>query len=221
MFIFSVKADKRKICIVLAAVLVVVTSVIVVLKLRSNKPSAECAGVKYTLCAATNEERVAFFSQFGWQVEPEPIEIKEVTIPATFNDVYMNYNKIQKEQGLDLMPYAGKACKQWVYEVVNYPNEPDVRGTILVVDNRVIGGDLSTTAVDGFMTGFQGEHPSNDILNPKPSSSALTSSKAAVSSKAAASSKAASSKASSSKPAASSKKPSTSSAIPANAWPTD
>ena len=248
MFIFSVKADKRKICVILAAILLVVTAAVVLTKVHNSKPTAECAGVRYTLSAATNEERVAFFGQFGWKVAAEPIEIKDVTIPATFNNVYTNYNNIQKDQGLDLTPYAGKTCKQWVYAVTNYPQNTDVRATILVVDNRVIGGDLSTAALDGFMTGFKGEQVSDDMLeqmltSSAPSSAAPAASKAPASSKAPAASKApASSKApaaskapvaskapASSKAPAASKSPASavqanpkaSSAIPANAWPTD
>jgi len=192
MLIFSIKADKKKMFIVLAVLLLTVTLSIVLTKLHNSSPTAECAGVKYTLTAATNEDRVSFFSQFGWKVDSEPVEIKEVVIPTKFNDVYISYNNIQKEQGLDLEPYAGKSCHQWVYTVKNYPQNTAVRATILVLNNRVIGGDLSTTALDGFMTGFQGEQESADYsMDLK-----LTSSPA-------------------------SKAPAASSAIPANAWPTD
>jgi hypothetical protein len=192
MYTISIKADKKKMFIVLAVILLAVTSVIVLTKLHNSKPSAECAGVKYTLSAATNEERVAFFSQFGWKVDSEPVEIKDVVIPAKFNDVYISYNNIQKEQGLDLEPYAGKTCRQWIYSVKNYPQNVDVRATLLVYNNIVIGGDLSTTALDGFMTGFQGEQESADYsIDMNMSSSAA------------------------------SKSPAASSAIPANAWPTD
>lgn len=263
MFVFSIKADRRKICVILAAVLLVVTAAIVLTKVHNAAPNAEAAGVKYSLSAATNEERVAFLAQFGWKVNAEPTETKDVAIPQKFDDVYDNYNRIQKDQGLDLTPYAGKTCKQWVYTVTNYPQNPDVRATMLIYGNRVIGGDLSTVALDGFMTGFFGEQASNDTLTrsssapaaSKPAasskaassqaaSSKTASSKAAASSQAAsskaasskaASSQSASSKAASSKPAASKSasskaasaasaqeaKPKASSAIPANAWPTD
>lgn len=195
MFIFSVKASKKKIFIVLAVILLVVTSVIVIQKFINTEPKVSSGGNEYVLCAKTNEDRITFLEQFGWKVNPEPIEIKDVTIPAEFNDVYIQYNNVQKEQGLDLEPYAGKCCKQWVYSVKNYPQQPDMHATILVFENKVIGGDLSTAALDGFMTGFNGEKPSNDYslttLNPDPD---------AVEDNA---------------------KPKVSSEIPANAWPTD
>ncbi len=238
MFIVSVKADKKKICVILAVILLVVTSAVVLVKLHNSSPTAECAGVKYTLSAATNEERVSFFSQFGWKVETEPIEIKDVVIPEKFDDVYTNYNAIQKDQGLDLTPYSGKTCKQWVYSVTNYPQSPDVRGTILVYDNRVIGGDLSTVALDGFMTGFRGEQMSDDMLQQTRTSSAPASALPAASAAPESSAAPAASKAPSASVAPKENpnnpnnpnnpdneeneaKPKASSAIPTNAWPTD
>lgn len=225
MFIFSVKADKRKICVILAVILLIVTSAIVLTKLHNSSPTAECAGIKYSLSAGTNAERVSFFSQFGWKVETEPVEIKDVAIPETFNDVYTNYNIIQKDQGLDLTQYAGKTCKQWVYSVTNYPESPDVRGTILVYDNRVIGGDLSTVALDGFMTGFRGEQVSDDILQQMRVSSApasaLPASSAPAASAAPASSAVSSAPKENEENGANEAQPKASSTIPANAWPTD
>lgn len=194
MFIFSVKASKRKMFIGLAALLLIVTGAIVLTKMHNSKPIASAAGMKYNVSASTNEERVAFLEQFGWKVTAEPVEIKEVTIPEKFDDVYTNYNNIQKEQGLDLAPYAGKTCKQWIYAVTNYPQIPEVRATLLVYSNRVVGGDLSTAALDGFMTGFTGEQLSSDSLKLLQSSSPASEAEA---------------------------KPSVSSEIPANAWPTD
>ena len=195
MFVFSVKASKKKFFIVLAVILLVVTSIIVVNKVHNSQPTATSDGKSYVLSAGTNEERVAFLQQFGWKVNPEPIEIKDVAIPQEFSDVYVQYNNVQKEQGLDLEPYAGKTCKQWVYCVTNYPQVTDIRASLLVFDNKVVGGDLSTAELDGFMTGFNGEKPSNDYslttMNPNPN---------AVEDNA---------------------KPKVSSEVPANAWPTD
>ena len=59
------------------------------------------ANQKYSLKAETNDERIGFLQQFGWTVNAEPIEISEVTIPRTFNEVYEKYNEIQKQQGMD------------------------------------------------------------------------------------------------------------------------
>ena len=107
---------------------------------------------------ATNEERITFFSQFGWQINPEPIEVKEIIIPQEFDEVYENYNSIQKQQGLDLELYKGMRAKFWSYEILNYPGYENsdgvIRGNLLIYDGIVIGGDVSDIRLDGFMHTF-------------------------------------------------------------------
>ena len=209
MFVISVKTGKRKIVAVLAAVLVVVTAAVVVVKLAHSAPAADSGNKKYSLAASTNEQRIAFFKQFGWEVKAQPVADGEVAIPQKFDDVYVKYNNIQQEQGLDLTPYAGKTCHQWVYEVTNFPEQEIMRGTLLVYNGAVVGGDLCTPALDGFMTGFDGQLDSNDYGVNEPTlargeNDALTMAPA----------KQASSAVEEAKPKASSE-------IPANAWPTD
>ena len=214
MFIFSFKHNRRKTVAVLAVLLVAATAAVVVTSLRSAPPQAVNSGRKYSLSASTNDQRVAFFKQFGWTVSPEPIDAGDVTIPEKFGDVYISYNNIQKEQGLDLLPYAGKTVQQWIYAVTNYPQQETMRGTMLVYNGRVVGGDLSTPQLDGFMTGFDGKvnedlsRCSGEVLPGRDGTGTLT----GVSSAAAANANS-SSVVEASHPA--------SSAIPANAWPTD
>ena len=212
MFVFSFKHNRRKTVAVLAVLLVAVTAVIVIAGLRGAAPQAVSSGRKYSLSASTNDQRVAFFKQFGWTVTPEPVDAGEVTVPEKFGDVYISYNNIQKEQGLDLLPYAGKTVQQWIYAVTNYPQQETMRGTLLVYNGRVVGGDLSTPQLDGFMTGFDGKtnddltRCSGEVLPGRDSTGALTGISSAASGGASSAEEA-------SKPA--------SSAVPANAWPTD
>lgn len=103
----------------------------------------------------TNEERIAFLQSFSWTVEEEPADMREVVIPAVFNDVYTAYNAMQNAQGFDLKPYAGEKCTQYRYIITNYPDYSDtVYATLLVFEDRIIGGDVSADAADGFMHGF-------------------------------------------------------------------
>ena len=90
-------------------------------------------------------------------MEEEPLEVKEIIIPAEFDDVYEKYNDIQKEQGFDLTAYCSKRVKKWTYKVTNYPNYEGsdcIRATLLVFDGKVIGGDVCSVELDGFMHGF-------------------------------------------------------------------
>ena len=128
--------------------------------LRHNKGMYGISAAKtgeLSLKASTAEERIAFLSQYGWSVEEEPLEVKEIIIPAEFDDVYEKYNAIQKEQGFDLTAYCSKRVKKWTYKVTNYPNYEGsdcIRATLLVFDGKVIGGDVCSVELDGFMHGF-------------------------------------------------------------------
>ena len=102
----------------------------------------------------TGEQRVAFLTGFGWEVEANAVETREVMIPAEFDDVYTAYNVMQLSQGFDLRPYAGEVCTQYKYKINNYPDEPEVYATLLVYGELIIGGDVACAELDGFMHGF-------------------------------------------------------------------
>lgn len=111
--------------------------------------------IKYT-GIKTNEDRIAFLSQFGWEVGSDALESEEVVIPAEFDQVLLSYNELQKQQGLDLTKYRRKTVMRYTYLVSNYP---DYRGTVyanlLIYRNRVIGGDICSAEVtEGFVHGF-------------------------------------------------------------------
>ena len=113
------------------------------------------------MAAADAGERLAFIDQFGWKVKEDPVEIAEVIVPETFDEVYEKYNTLQIEQGLDLTPYQGKRVKRWTYEVTNYPDyDGTVYISLLVYKDKVIGGDVCSADVNGFVHGF--EAPESD-----------------------------------------------------------
>ncbi len=120
-----------------------------------SMPAAAHDKITYTKIK-TNEDRIAFLLQFGWQVNPEPYETEEISFPAEFDQVISAYNELQKEQGLDLSKYRRKTVTRYTYEVTNYPNCKDtVYATVLIYRNRVIGGDLCSANRDGgFVHGF-------------------------------------------------------------------
>ncbi|RPF48107.1 uncharacterized protein DUF4830 [Hydrogenoanaerobacterium saccharovorans] len=106
--------------------------------------------------AKTEKDRLEFISQFGWETEKEPEEIAEIVIPEKFDEVYDKYNKLQKSQNFNLEKFKGKRCKRYTYKITNYPECPDfARINILVLEGKVIGGDVCSTELDGFMHGFE------------------------------------------------------------------
>lgn len=154
MFVYSVKSSKIKVVLLIA--LCVLATVAFLLASSMEKKSANQGGIN--LKANNSEQRVAFLSQFGWEISPDPIEVSEVIIPSEFDNTYENYNKIQKENAFDLEKYKGMRVKRWTYEIKNYPGYPSdsgcIRANILVYDGLVIGGDVSSVELNGFMHGF-------------------------------------------------------------------
>ncbi len=157
MFVVSIKSDKLKVILIfcLVAALAVIGGLTYV-SMTEVAPAAKIGGV--VMKADSAEERIAFFSQFGWEITEEPTSVKEILIPTEFDDTYTQYNEIQKNQGLDLEPFKGVRVKQWCYEIRNYPGYENsdglIQGTILVYDGVVVGGDVCSLELDGFMHGF-------------------------------------------------------------------
>ena len=104
----------------------------------------------------TPEDRVMLLNSYGWQIEKDPVEFMEVQIPKEFDATYAQYNEIQKEQGFNLEKYAGKHVMKYSYYVKNHPSGEDkVIATILVYKNKLIGGDVASAQLDGFIHGLE------------------------------------------------------------------
>lgn len=94
-----------------------------------------------------------FLKEYGWETEDEVKESREITIPAVFDQVYKNYNNIQIEAGLDLLPYCGKKGIRYTYVITNYPldvGEP-VYANVICIDGVPVAGDIMTVSMSGFM----------------------------------------------------------------------
>ena len=117
----------------------------------------------------TNEDRVAYLADFGWQVSPEPIATQEMLIPKEMDESYNEYLALQSGQvdiliiptgeqsgqGFDLEKYAGKRAKRYTYEITNYPTgEAGVQVNLLIYKNTVIAGEVLSPQLDGFLHGL-------------------------------------------------------------------
>lgn len=154
MFVVTARLNKKKILI---CILILAAIAAVVLVLTGSGRKAQAASLpKLTAKVKSNEQRVSYLQGLGWEVSQTPLEEQEVTIPKTFNEIYTSYNELQKAQGFDLTDYAGLRVTRYTYEVRNYPDASDtVVADLLVYKHKVIGGDVQSTALDGFMQGLE------------------------------------------------------------------
>lgn len=158
MFIFTAKLSKRKLALAVVGIGALLCAIIILLSSGKNaaKTSATASGRPSGKNILTNEDRVSFLKEYEWEVDEQPVEFEEVLIPSEFDEVFTAYNDLQKTQGYDLLKYKGKRVMRYSFNVKNYPNvKENVRANILIYKNTVIGGDVCSVNLDGFMHGLE------------------------------------------------------------------
>ena len=160
MFVYSLRATTVKlvgvICVALT-VLITLIAFVPTYTISTQPGNLVDAPVSYSYDKVRSaEDAASFLSQFGWTVTAEPTEVKTVTIPSEFDKVFSAYNELQKEQGLNLSKYKGKEVTRYTFSVTNYPDYTGtVYANVLVCRNRVIGGDVCSADITGFIHGFE------------------------------------------------------------------
>lgn len=152
MVVMTAKINKKKIAVAAAALLLA----LVLVSLLAGGRQSQAPETEPTLAISTNEDRVKYLTDLGWSVTHSPVQTQQVRIPEEPSEVYSRYNALQKSQGFDLSPYAGKAVTRYVYAVQNYPDAADpVYATLLVYEGQIIGGDVTSTAPEGKIQGLK------------------------------------------------------------------
>lgn len=150
MFVFTLKWNKKTVLLIIIAAAIILCSLIVSIGNSGNNSSAAAAKVK------TNEDRVKFLESIGWEVDLNPIQENNIIIPKEFSDVYKTYNRLQLDQGYDLSKYCGLEATVYTYNITNYSGYiGDVVADLYVLNYEVIGGDVHSLALDGFMHGLR------------------------------------------------------------------
>lgn len=91
-----------------------------------------------------------YMQSIDWEISNEPIETEEVIIPREFDNVYTQYNEIQKRAGFNLEDYTNSKCTRYTYSL-KYFDKNNLRANILVLNDKIIGGDICTIDLNGFM----------------------------------------------------------------------
>lgn len=161
MFVCTVRANTLKFFGVIAvSVAILCAIVLAVPEYRPVSTKAVAAQAeKYTYDKVkTAADAVDFLAQFGWEVEENPLEEVTINIPAEFDKVMNAYNELQRSQGLDLTKYRGRDVTRYTFRVTNYEGyKGTVMANVITYKGKVIGGDLCSSDVTGFIAGFEGK----------------------------------------------------------------
>lgn len=150
MMVMTAKVNIKKIAIILAAAAGVILAIVLLFGGNNGATQTGASSI------SSNDSRVKFLTDQGWEVSASPVESGQVRIPEEQSAVYERYNALQKSQGYDLSQYAGKTVMRYVYKVNNFPGATEpVYATLLVYKNQIIGGDITNTAAKGVVQGFK------------------------------------------------------------------
>ena len=100
----------------------------------------------------TTEARVEYLASLGWEVDPASETAKEIVLPDEMGGVLAEYNELQKQQGFDLSQYCGEVCESYTYVLTS--GETGVIAQLFIYKGRVIGGDIHSASLGGFMHGL-------------------------------------------------------------------
>lgn len=133
----SVKLKKIRLTILsLIGVLLFVTICLVALRGRAAD-TMEINGETVTLHAEDEADVECFLTSCGYST-PEFLFQHEITVPKNWNEVYTEYNELQRQQGFDLVPYKGKTAVEYEYFV-----DDTLNASVLVSENRIIAAHVA------------------------------------------------------------------------------
>ena len=151
MLVMTARVNKTAIFLGLGVIIVTIGLIVA---LFGGSTSAEPTAAT-SPTADTNDARVKFLADLGWEVTASPTESMQVRIPKETTEVFDRYNQLQKSQGYDLSKFAGKTVMRYVYKINNYPGATEpVYATLLVYRDQIIGGDITDSAPGGKILGF-------------------------------------------------------------------
>ena len=144
MKIWNLRITKKKIAALLGAAAALGVGLVILLG-GKEKPSEERCLLE------SNEQRVEYLAQWGWEVAAEPVETLQLLFGETLNEPYLSYNVLQKAQGFDLELCLGKALSRYTYAVTNYPGgRQGVQVNLYICEGQPVAGDVFASGADGF-----------------------------------------------------------------------
>ena len=142
---FYLTFNKKRTLIILLAVNIVLFSFIALITANA-----------FTQRLDSFRARKQYLEDLGYTIDNNfTEEIRTIVLPTSFSKVYTNYNELQKKNGFNLEKYKGFSATQYTLKVFDKSKRDDLYAHILLHNGRLIGGDIATTAIDGFMKGLK------------------------------------------------------------------
>lgn len=142
MFVVSMKASSRRAIPIALCIVLIVAMLIAGLFFPASRTMMTAAPI----AGDTDEACAAFLTSIGVSPVLPAVSVREIALPAVFDDNLTAYNAVQQEAGFDLRGYAGQRVKYRTYDLA----DDTAQAHIYVFDGRIIGGDI--TAADGSST---------------------------------------------------------------------
>ena len=156
MFVYTLKATTLKYIGVMAFCMVAIVATVLLVpdtyhtyEVETMASTADFKNIK------SEEDRINLLKSLGFEIDRESLKVDEIIIPEEFDSVYEEYNQIQKEAGFNLEKYKGKKAKRYTYVITNYENNIPALVNIIIYKNRVIGADVSSPDMNGFIHGLK------------------------------------------------------------------
>lgn len=147
MFVCTINWNKKTAVLIILGVAVLLA----ILIFASAHSSGNGSGGKI----GSAEDAAGFLESLGWTVDTATAEEKDVIIPNEFSDIYQQYNKLQQAQGYDLSNFRGMQVTIYSFSIQNYPDySGKVVADVYVHNKKVVGGDIHSIELDGFMHGL-------------------------------------------------------------------
>lgn len=150
MFVYSVRASTVRFFGVVVLTLAVLVGALILGQSGAIAVYAS-SGISFD-GIKTNEDRLAFVSQFGIEITGDPKEEVSFRVPSKLEGVLADYNELQKSQGLDLSRYKNKKVTRYTYEIDGYGDYPGpVCVNLIVFRNKIVACDVSSADPAGFI----------------------------------------------------------------------
>ena len=151
MYVLTLKWNKKTAVAVIAAAALLLTALVLLVGGGREHTDEAVLGIRLNTC----EKRVRYLASLGWEAEAESETVQQIVIPREFNAVYAKYNELQKSQGFDLSDYCGMDAELYTYRLRNHPSGEEAFAQLILFSGEVIGGDVHSTALGGFMHGIR------------------------------------------------------------------